>query len=90
MQQISISDIQRNLHKLDTFDIIEIVDKKKHKVKGYFIDSKYIAFVKELIERKNNETREQLGGSLQRYADPGLREHEGDAWDNHVKEKYAR
>ena len=28
MQQISISYIQRNLHKLNDFDIIEVVDKK--------------------------------------------------------------
>jgi len=41
MQQISISDIQRNLHKLDNFDIVEIIDKKRNQVKGYFIDNKY-------------------------------------------------
>jgi len=46
MQQISISEIQRNLHKLDNFDIIEVVDKKRHKVKGYFVDSKYLSFIK--------------------------------------------
>jgi hypothetical protein len=28
MQQLSISEIQRNLHKLDAFDIIEVIDKK--------------------------------------------------------------
>jgi len=28
MQQISISEIQRNLHKLDNFDIIEVIENK--------------------------------------------------------------
>jgi hypothetical protein len=35
MQQISISQIQRNLHTLDNFDIIEVIDKKRNKVKGW-------------------------------------------------------
>ena len=34
MQQLSISEIQRNLHKLDSFDIIEVIDRKRDKVKG--------------------------------------------------------
>lgn len=29
MQTISISEIQRNLHKLDSFNIVKIVDKKR-------------------------------------------------------------
>ena len=41
MQTISISDIQRNLHKLDDFNIVEIVDKKRNQIKGYFLDSSY-------------------------------------------------
>jgi len=58
MQTISISDIQRNLHKLDDFNIIEIVDKKRNQIKGYFLDSSYQSLVEKLIgkkeEKKNN------------------------------------
>lgn len=54
MQQISISDIQRNLHKLDNFDIIEVVD--KNKIKGYFIDSKYIYIIQQLIDINNKKS----------------------------------
>ena len=58
MQTISISDIQRNLHKLDDFNIVEIVDKKRNQIKGYFLDSSYQSLVEKLIgkkeEKKNN------------------------------------
>jgi hypothetical protein len=92
MQQISISDIQRNLHKLDNFDIIEIIDKKRNKVKGYFIDSQYIGFVKELIEKNKQSTAlaDQLAGSLKKYANPDLISSEDDAWQLSIKNKYSQ
>jgi hypothetical protein len=52
MNTISISDIQRNLHKIENLDIVEIVDKKRHQVKGYFLDKKYHDFVEELFHTK--------------------------------------
>jgi hypothetical protein len=58
MQIISISDIQRNLHKLDDFNIVQIVDKKRNQIKGYFLDSSYQSLIEKLIgkkeEKKNN------------------------------------
>ena len=58
MDSISLSDIQRNLHKLNDFDIVELVDKKRKKVKGYFLDSSYKEFVEKLIEeKKRNKTK---------------------------------
>ena len=91
MKQISISEIQRNLHKLDSFDIVEVVDKKRDKVKGYFLDSKYLAFINELIENKvkSENVTESLAGSLHSYANPKLLDKEKDAWKNHIEEKYA-
>lgn len=91
MKQISISEIQRNLHKLDSFDIIEVVDKKRHKIKGYFLDSKYLYFINELIE-KNVQARvssDKLAGSLHQYADNKHLEEEGSAWKKHIEEKYS-
>jgi len=64
MRQLSVSEIQRNLHKLDSFDIIEVVDKKRQKVKGYFINPSYISFIEKLVSDKNRLMTEQLGGSL--------------------------
>jgi len=60
MQTISVSDIQRNLHKLDGFNIVEIVDKKRHITKGYFLDTSY----KPLIESLVRSEKEQKKGLL--------------------------
>jgi hypothetical protein len=60
MNTISISEIQRNLHKIDNFDIVEVVDKKRHQVKGYFLDKKYHAFVEELFQEKENKNAKKL------------------------------
>jgi len=60
MNTISISDIQRNLHKLENFDIVEVVDKKRHQVKGYFLDKKYHDFVEELFQAKDNKNEKKL------------------------------
>jgi DNA-binding transcriptional regulator GbsR (MarR family) len=91
MQQISISEIQRNLHKLDGFDIVEVIDKKRDKVKGYFLDSKYISFINELIEQKAQSSKKskELAGALHRYVKPGLLEKEEGAWQKHIEEKYT-
>jgi len=60
MNTISISEIQRNLHKLDNFDIIEVVDKKRNQIKGYFLDKKYHDFVEELFEEKETKKENRL------------------------------
>ncbi len=52
MQTISISDIQRNLHKLDDFNIVKIVDKKRNLVKGYFLDSSYKSLIDSIVDKK--------------------------------------
>ena len=60
MNTISISEIQRNLHKLDNFDIIEVVDKKRHQIKGYFLDKKYHDVVEALLKEKKNKNDKKL------------------------------
>jgi hypothetical protein len=60
MQTISISDIQRNLHKLDDFNIVEIVDKKRNQIKGYFLDSSYQPLIEKLIGKKEQEKKNLL------------------------------
>ena len=88
MQQLSISEIQRNLHKLDSFDIIEVVDKKRKKVKGYFIDAKYTSIIEKLVRENKTLLTKKLAGSLHQYANPDLQKLEDDAWQRHVYEKY--
>jgi len=60
MNTISISEIQRNLHKLEGLDIVEVVDKKRHQVKGYFLDKKYHDVVQALVDSKEKETADKL------------------------------
>jgi len=60
MQTISISEVQRNLHKLDDFDIVEIVDKKRKEVKGYFLDKKYHDTVEQLFQTNNHRKNTDL------------------------------
>ena len=60
MNTISISEIQRNLHKLDNFDIIEVIDKKRHKIKGYFLDKKYQVFVEQLLKEEKDRKNHKL------------------------------
>ena len=92
MEQISISEIQRNLHTLDNFDIIEVIDKKRNKIKGYFIESKYASLVEEIskkVEERKKQNRKSLRGILSKYADARKIEDEESAWKNHVQKKYA-
>ena len=92
MQQVSVSEIQRNLHKLNNFDIIEVIDKKRNKVKGYFIDGKYASLVEETFAKllENEEKTESAAGSLSEYANIDLMEKEEGAWQRHVLDKYSK
>lgn len=60
MDTISISEIQRNLHKLDDFDIVEVVDKKRHQIKGYFLDKKYHDVVEALLNENRKKNAKKL------------------------------
>jgi len=92
MHQISISEIQRNLHNLDNFDIIEVIDKKRNKIKGYFIESKYASFVEDLSHKVQSANKEQtsLRGILHSYADSSKVDAEDKAWKQHILKKYSK
>jgi predicted CopG family antitoxin len=60
MQTISISEIQRNLHKLDSFDIVQVVDKKRNQIKGYFLDSSYQQLIEKLVGKKQKKNQDLL------------------------------
>jgi len=84
MNTISISDIQRNLHKLENFDIVEVVDKKRHQVKGYFLDKKYHGYVEEIIqaqkEKESNTVFNKVRGIISSSIDPVV-------WQNRWREE---
>jgi hypothetical protein len=92
MKQLSVSEIQRNLHNLDSCDIIEIVDKKRNRTKGYYIEAKHASFVKELAQRIEAQKKKNIqkpAGRLHRYANRAKIATEGDAWRKNVLERYA-
>ncbi len=70
MQTLSISDIQRNLHKLDNIDIVQIVDKKRNKTKGYFLSEKYYGMVEDVLDRKRNKGKQQADRLKKLSANP--------------------
>jgi hypothetical protein len=48
------------LHKLDDFDIVEVIDKKRNQTKGYFLDKKYHDVVVALLEEKRRKNEKKL------------------------------
>ena len=60
MRTIPISEIQRNIHKLDKFDIVEIIDKKRNKVKGSFLDERYKDLIEKILKEKERKNEKKL------------------------------
>jgi len=61
MQSLSVSEIQRNLQNLNDFDVLEIVDKKRNVVKGYFLDGRYKALIDELLKKRASNRKNLMG-----------------------------
>lgn len=61
MQSLSVSEIQRNLQNLNDFDVLEIVDKKRNVVKGYFLDSRYKTLIDELLQKRVSNRKNLMG-----------------------------
>jgi len=72
MDRMSVTELQRHLHRLSDFDIIELVDKKRGEVKGYILHRRY----KPLIDSLTKKPAYTLGGTLKKYARPDLRRRE--------------
>jgi hypothetical protein len=59
--KIGIRELVRDTSILDKYDIIKIVDKKSHKLKGIFISSEYAKEVEKFLEeKKKKEVQEKL------------------------------
>ena len=61
MQRLSVSEIQRNLQNLNDFDVLEVVDKKRNVVKGYFLDSRHKNLINELLKKRKANRKKLLG-----------------------------
>lgn len=92
MTRISISDIQRKLHKLSDFEIVEVVDKKRNRLKGYFIEAKYAPYVEEMIEKlkRDKAQHRSAAGILHAYARPDKIEGEANAYKESILRRYAK
>ncbi len=64
MDRMSVAELQRNLHRLNDFDIIELVDKKRNEIKGYILHRRY----KPLIDSLTSKPSYSLAGALKKYA----------------------
>ena len=62
MKTLSISQVQRELHLLNSFDIVEIVDKKRDEVKGYFVDKKYKKLIESIIKEDKKKSLSKFAG----------------------------
>ncbi|QCI27924.1 hypothetical protein [Caminibacter pacificus] len=60
MTTLSIRDLARNSSILDKYDFVEIVDKRKNKLKGVFISAKYAKEFEEFIKRKKEKEIKEL------------------------------
>ena len=62
MKTLSVSQVQRELHHLNNFDIVEIIDKKRDVVKGYFLDKKYKKFIDNIIKNEKKNALDEFVG----------------------------
>lgn len=62
MITISVSQIQRELHRLNDFDIIEIADRKRGKIKGYFLDIRYKDIIDKIVKKQKKSSLSLYSG----------------------------
>jgi transcriptional antiterminator len=79
MKTLSISQIQRELHHLNSFDIIEVVDKKRDVVKGYFLDLKYKSLIDSIRKKEKKNSLQEFAGMWE-DRDIDQEELRGEAW----------
>lgn len=79
MKTLSISQVQRELHRIDDFDIVEIVDKKKDIVKGYFLDRKYKSLIESIIKKEKKDSLQKFAG-MWKDRDIEQKELRSEAW----------
>ena len=79
MKTLSISQIQRELHRLNSFDIIEVVDKKRDVVKGYFLDLKYKSLIDSIRKKEKKNSLQEFAGMWE-DRDIDQEDLRGEAW----------
>jgi len=79
MKTLSISQIQRELHHLNSFDIIEVIDKKRDVVKGYFLDLKYKSLIDSIRKKEKKNSLQEFAGMWE-DRDIDQKDLRGEAW----------
>jgi guanylate kinase len=66
--KMGIRDVVRNFSELEKYDYVEIEDKKTKEPKGMFISPKLAKELKEIIEQKAKEQREEKVNFIKKFA----------------------
>jgi len=66
--KMGVRDIVRNFSLLENYDYVEIEDKKTKEPKGMFISAKLAKELKEVIELKANEQKEEKISKIMQFA----------------------
>ncbi len=69
--KVGIRELVRDTSLLDRYDMIEIEDKKSHKLKGVFVSSKYAQAVEHFIAKKQEQEIQEKLDALERFAGSG-------------------
>ena len=65
---LSIRELTRRGSILSEYDYIDIEDKKSHQYKGVFVSKKYAEEVKQFLEKKIEEEKQQKKDELMQFA----------------------
>ena len=65
--KMGIRELTRNISHLDKYDYIELEDKKTKESKGMFISAKLAKELKDIIEQKAKEQREEKLNKLMQF-----------------------
>ena len=65
--KMGIRDVVRNFSELEKYDYVEIEDKKTKEPKGMFISAKLAKELKDIIEQKAKEQREEKLNKLMQF-----------------------
>jgi hypothetical protein len=66
--KMGVRDVVRNFSELEKYDYVEIEDKKTKEPKGMFISAKLAKELKDIIEQKAKEQREEKLNFIKKFA----------------------
>ena len=67
-KKLSIRELARNVRTINSYDYVEIEDRKSKEYKGLFVSPKYAEEVKRFLEEKIRREKQELLDELERFA----------------------